>query len=461
MEKNKKIEIRVKDCKTKPLDYFQNFQGELKKISQDNLKRLKKSITGGGFTAPLFIWKDKILDGHQRKIALESLRYDGYEVPEIPYVEIEAENEIEAKKILLTFVSQYAEVNKFGLEDLLRSVGMSAIDALEFAAVPYLEDLTATEITNDDISALEELPAKAKPGQLYELGPHRLLCGDATNVEDIRRLMKEEQADMCFTDPPYNIDYTGNVRDTIENTVRQGIQNDKMSKEDFVNFLQKVCRNVVLFTRGSIYICMSPKELGNLKSAFELAGGHWHATIIWVKQHFTLSGGDYKNQYEPILYGWPKDLKNHFFIDLNDNTNVWEDVRKVNTEFDGSHTIIKFHGFELRLKGRVEGQLKHKKQATDIWRYDKPSKSKEHPTMKPLELCAEAIKNSSQVDDIVLDLFGGSFSTMAAAHKLKRRCYAMELDPKYIDVGLKRMLAIDSTLPLSLNGQIIDKKPWL
>lgn len=392
---------------------------------------------GGGFTAPLFIWQDKILDGHQRKIALESLHYDGYTVPEIPYVEIDAKDEIEAKKILLTYISQYADVQRTGLQDFISNIGMTAIELSDFTSLPYLDDMTANEIESDDPEIDLSGEAKSKPGQIYQLGPHRLICGDSTSREDIKKLMGDEVADMAFTDPPYNVDYTGGMNATGKN-FREGIMNDKMESSKFYNFLFEACNNLVAFTKGGIYICMSSSELDTLKRAFEASGGHWQTYIIWVKNHFTISRSDYQHTYEPILYGWPKATKNHYFIQERDVANVWEDVRKVNTEFDGTYTSIKFHGFEVKLKGRVEGEIKHKKQVTDIWRYDKPTKSKEHPTMKPLELCAEAIKNSSKQGDIVLDLFGGSGSTLIAADKLKRKCYMCEMDPKYVDVIIER-----------------------
>jgi DNA modification methylase len=183
---------------------------------------------------------------------------------------------------------------------------------------------------------------------------------------------------------------------------------------------------------------MSSSELPNLKKAWENNGGHWQSFIIWVKNNFTLSRADYQNTYEPMLYGWAKNIKNHFFIERRDIANVWEDLREVKTEFDGTHTSIKFQGFEVKIEGQVKGIIKRKKQRTDIWRYDKPTVSKEHPTMKPVALCLEAVKNSSQRGDIVLDLFLGSGSTAIACEKSGRRCYGMELDPQYIDVIISR-----------------------
>jgi len=184
---------------------------------------------------------------------------------------------------------------------------------------------------------------------------------------------------------------------------------------------------------------MSSSEIDNLKVAWEKNGGHWQSFIIWVKNNFTLSRSDYQNTYEPILYGWAKNTKNHYFIEDRDGANVWEDLSNVKTEYTEEHTIISFQGFKIKLPGKIEnGEVIRKRQKSDIWRYDKPVKSSEHPTMKPIELCIEAIKNSSKRGDIVLDLFLGSGSTLIASEKIERKCYGVELDPKYIDVIIQR-----------------------
>jgi len=272
--------------------------------------------------------------------------------------------------------------------------------------------------------------AKTKTGDVYKLGKHRLLCGDATKPEDYEKLMAGELAQMTFTDPPYNVAYQKGTEGEI--------QNDDMDAHAFHDFLLKACQRINSKTIGGIYICMSSSELGTLREAFEEAGGHWSTFVIWVKNTFTLGRGDYQQTYEPILYGWPSNIKNHFFNPARDIANVWEDLREIRTAYDGEHTTIKFQGFEVKIKGKVEGQVKRRKQITDIWRYDKPTKNPDHPTMKPIGLCAEAIKNSSAIGDIVLDPFAGSGSTLIAAERMDRRCFAMELDQKYCDVIVAR-----------------------
>ncbi len=184
-----------------------------------------------------------------------------------------------------------------------------------------------------------------------------------------------------------------------------------------------------------------------------MGGGHWQSFIIWVKNNFTLSRSDYQNTYEPILYGWRDGIKNHYFSDRRDMANVWEDLSKVTTEKEGDETIITFQGFKIKLKGTIEsGQVIRKKQHMDIWRHDKPSRSAEHPTMKPVSLCTEAITNSSKKGDIVLDSFLGSGSTLIACEKTERKCVGIELEPKYIDVIIQRWVNYTGIEKIKRNG---------
>jgi DNA modification methylase len=184
---------------------------------------------------------------------------------------------------------------------------------------------------------------------------------------------------------------------------------------------------------------MSPKEIGSLKNAFEKMGGHWSSTIIWVKNNFTLSGNDYQNTYEPILYGWAGKDSKPYFVDRRDISNVWEDISTVKHEWDGHYTTITFQGFKVKILGQIEkGSVIKKKQRVDIMRHDKPIKSELHSTMKPVSLMVEAISNSSKPGDIVLDICLGSGSTLISCEKTGRRCFGCEIDPKYIDTVITR-----------------------
>lgn len=300
-----------------------------------------------------------------------------------------------------------------------------------------LDNVSANDSTLDDEDEAPEVdevaPPISQPGEIYKLGPHRLMCGDSTSQAHVALLMAGRKANMVFTDPPYNIAYSGGAGNK-----REGIMNDKMSSSAFKTFLEKTCKLLHDYCTGAEYICMSSAELDTLKQAFTSQGGHFQNYIIWVKQNFTLSGSDYQHKYEPIVYGWPAEVKNHYYVGDRDNANVWEDLREVKTEFDGEYTCIKVGPYEVRVLGQVEGEIHRKDSKSDIWRFDRPTKSEDHPTMKPLALCEEAIMNSSLREGLVLDLFGGSGSTLIAADRVGRVCNMMELDPKYADVIRKR-----------------------
>jgi DNA modification methylase len=313
-------------------------------------------------------------------------------------------------------------------EGILKFVGFNSKD---------LDRIFQLNARPDDDQAPAPHRTTIKLGDMFILGDHRLLCGDATKPGDYDRLMGQDTADMIFTDPPYNVDYQGGMNAHGKN-MREGIKNDKMTQDQFYQFLYDFLAAAMPAVRSGIYICMGNSQIHTLKAAFEAAGGHWQNYIIWVKHHFTITRGDYQHQYEPIMYGWPKRTKKHYFKDDRSLSNVWEDLRDIKTEFKDGYTSIRFQGFEVKIKGKAEGTVCKKKQLTDIWRYDKPDRSPEHPTMKPVAMIAEAVANSSYRGGIVLDPFGGSGSTMIAAEKLNRKCYMMELDPRYCQVIIER-----------------------
>jgi len=217
-------------------------------------------------------------------------------------------------------------------------------------------------------------------------GGHRLLCGSATDLADLEKVLAGGLADMAWTDPPYNIDYEGRTEKKLK------IRNDKLGAA-FYDFLREACSNMLAVTKGALYICMSSSELHTLHRAFTDAGGYWSTFLIWVKNHFTLGWGDYRRQYEPILYGWRKGNKHHWCGDRNQG---------------------------------------------DAWLINRPAANREHPSMKPVELVERAIRNSSKSRDTILDPFGGSGTTLIACEKTGRQARLIELDSKYCDVIVRR-----------------------
>jgi len=244
------------------------------------------------------------------------------------------------------------------------------------------------EIIEDEVPEPPEEPI-TKPGDLWILGRHRLLCGDSTDQTVVAKLMENQLADMIFTDPPYNVNYTGKTKDALT------IKNDSMKDDNFRHFLTLAFLNMAQASKAGapIYVCHADSEGLSFRTAFKEAGWDLKQCIIWVKQHFVMGRQDYQWQHEPILYGWKPGAAHKFYGD---------------------------------------------RKQTTVWQIDRPMANREHPTMKPIALCAQAIKNSSKSGDIVLDLFGGSGSTLIACEQLNRTCYMMEIDPKYCDVIVKR-----------------------
>lgn len=240
----------------------------------------------------------------------------------------------------------------------------------------------------DKIPDVSDNPV-TRPGDIWLLGKHRLLCGDAVNEADVQRLMDCQTADMIFTDPPYNVNYGQANCGRHRN---RKIINDNLSNEDWEMFCKKLFENFKKYNKGDIYMWGASCPNG-MKMRLWLVeiGCHWSATIIWSKQHFVLGPAKYQRMYEPCFYGW----------------------------FDKSSFV---------------GDRKQ----TDVWNFNRPIVSDLHPTMKPVDLCAYAIKNSSLPGQIVLDLFLGSGSTLIACEQVDRICYGMELDPAYCDVIVRR-----------------------
>jgi len=410
------------------------------------IEQIANSIKEFGFNQPIVIDKNNtIIVGHGRYEAAKLLG-----LKDVPIIQVNLTEE-QAKAYRLADNKLNESEWDMGLViEELKGLSEPMIDLTGFDKDLIIEP----DEKDDEVPEIPEEP-KSKLGDLYELGNHRVLCGDSTKKEDVERLMDGKKADMVFTDPPYNVDYQGGMG-THKQNKRSGILNDKMEKGDFNEFLYQALKLIIDNTVGGIYICMSSSELDSLKDAFERGGGHWQSFIIWVKNNFTLSRSDYQNTYEPIMYGWPKRVKNHYFIDRRDISNVWEELEKVKTKFDGQFTTIEFQGFKVRIEGKVnKGEIIRKKQRIDIWRYDKPIVNPEHPTMKPVALCTEAITNSSKTDGIVLDTFLGSGSTLIAAEKTGRICYGMELDPKYVDVIVQRYVDYTGNRNIKLNGKEI------
>jgi DNA modification methylase len=358
--------------------------------------QMAAAITEFGFRIPIIARSTgEVVDGHLRLKA--ALRLGLEQVPVILADDL-TPAQIKAFRILANRSATWADWD----EDLLRleleelklddfDLALTGFDADELLEIMAGEETTAEGNTDED--AAPEVPQTpvSKPGDVWIMGPHRLLCGDSTDAASYDRLLGSERVAMIFQDPPYNVDYANTPKDKLRGTHRP-ILNDNLG-DGFQDFLLAAFKPALARCDGAVYIAMSSSELDALQSAFRAAGGKWSTFIIWAKNTFTLGRSDYQRQYEPILYGWPEGASRHWCGDRDQS---------------------------------------------DVWQIKKPHKNDLHPTMKPVELVERAIRNSSRPGDVVLDPFGGSGTTLIAAEKSGRQARLIELDPKYVDVIVRR-----------------------
>lgn len=379
---------KIKIESLKPAEY--NPRKDLKPEDEE-YQKIKKSITEFGYVAPVIVNSNMtVIGGHQRLKVLKEL---GYTEVECVVVDLDQKKE-KALNIALNKISGDWDNDK--LEELLAELKQTDIDmditGFSFDEVDeILKDITGSKEDDFDLDqALNEIEEPiSKRGDVWILGKNRLMCGDSTQKEDVIHLMNSQEADMLLTDPPYNVDYEGKTSEALK------IENDNMSETEFYNFLLDSFKNMFDSIKygGSAYVFHADTEGLNFRNAFKSCGFKLAQCLVWVKNTFVMGRQDYQWRHEPILYGW-KPGAGHYFVD-------------------------------------------NRKQST-VLEFDKPSRNAEHPTMKPVDLLVYLIKNSSKENDLILDLFGGSGSTLIAAEQTQRRCYTMELDPKYCDVIIKR-----------------------
>jgi DNA modification methylase len=360
------------------------------------VEQMAGAIREFGFRLPIVAKSTgEICDGHLRYKAALHLGLE--QVPVILADDL-TETQIKAFRILVNRSATWADWD----EDLLRlELEELKLDDFDLALTGFdddelLEIMAGEETTtegNTDEDAAPEVPVTpvSKPGDVWLMGQHRLLCGDSTDAASYDTLLGTERVAMIFQDPPYNVDYANTAKDKLRGTNRP-ILNDNLG-DGFQDFLLAAFKPALARCNGAVYVAMSSSELDTLQAAFRAAGGKWSTFIIWAKNTFTLGRSDYQRQYEPILYGWPEGATRHWCGD------------------------------------RDQG---------DVWNIKKPQKNDLHPTMKPVELVERAIRNSSRPGNVVLDPFGGSGTTLIAAEKSGRIARLIELDPKYVDVIVRR-----------------------
>lgn len=384
---------------------------------EDQVRKIAKSITEFGFNVPILIDGDcTVVAGSGRLLAARLL-----EIKKVPAIRIKhlTEEQVRAFRIADNKVAEsdwLVDDLKLELFDLLEAgidLSLIGFDDSEINQLLYLDE--AGKLGKKDPDDIPETPVEpiSKPGDVWICGRHRVMCGSATDSKDMHHLLEGKPADMVFTDPPYLMNFEGSLRgdgSKGHNAKHGPILNDKMSKKDGAEFLRKVCRSIKTNCAGAYYICFYRLGIDWLLEAMNAVGLKWRAQIIWKKNNITLSNSDYKSIYEPIITGWADDYRPIFY--------GWNHAH----EWFGRKNERDVWEIEL----------------PSVWEIPRVKKSDLHPTMKPVELVERAILNSSRPGGSVLDLFSGSGTTLIAAERRDRRCFAMELDPRYCDVTVKR-----------------------
>jgi DNA modification methylase len=357
---------------------------------------LRGSLNDLGWIAPVIVNRlsGHLIDGHAR---VEEALTKGSQVP-VAYVELTDAEEAEALAVLDP-ISAMATVDKEALDSLLREVatGEAGLQQMlaDLAKDAGLYPGPKTEDPGAQIDKADELRQKwgTERGQIWQVGRHRVMCADSTDEAPVQEVMGGNPGAICWTDPPRNVAYGESNHPSWR---RRSIANDNLGGE-FRAFASQFCITIAqcLVPGAPIYMAMGAQEWPTIDSALRGAGFHWSSTIIWVKDHAVLSRKDYHTRYEPLWYGWKEGAPR--LVQLDDRTQ------------------------------------------NDVWEIDRPTRSDEHPIMKPVELVARALHNSSRVGDVVFDPFLGSGTTAVAAEQTGRICYGMDIEPKYVAVSLERL----------------------
>jgi DNA modification methylase len=380
-----------------PVDRLIPYIRNARTHSDAQVAQVAGSIAEFGFVNPILVGPDGVIvAGHARLAAARMLK-----LTEVPVIVLAHLSETQRRALVLAD-NKLAE-NAGWDEEMLRveletlqadgfSLELVGFSDEELEALLRDPEQVAAGLTDED--AAPDVPETAVTvlGDIWLLGPHRLLCGDATQMADVEKVMAGGLADMVFCDPPYGVNYGATMKDKLRGKSHRKIVNDNLG-DAFGPFLYDACVNLLSVAKGAIYICMSSSELHTLEKAFREAGGHWSTFVIWAKNTFTMGRSDYQRQYEPILYGW-KEGTDHFWCGARDQG--------------------------------------------DVWFVKKPVSNDLHPTMKPVELVERALRNSSKTRDTVLDPFGGSGTTMIACERTGRQARLIELEPRYCDVVIRR-----------------------
>lgn len=360
--------------------------------SKEQINKLRASIREFGFINPVIIDRDyNVIAGHGRILASQEEGID-----KVPCVFVDYLTDAQKKAYIIAdnrmaldadWDEELLKIEIESLKDEDFDLSFTGFDESELLDLFGDDSKGKVEDDNFDLSSVLEKASFVEKGDVWTVGKHRLMCGDATSKEDVQTLMGDTKGNLILTDPPYGVSFKSSSGLTIEN--------DSMKNDEFYNFLLSAFKNMAdhLEKGGSAYVFHADTEGLNFRKAFVDSGFHLAGCCIWVKNSLVLGRSDYQWQHEPVLYGFMQNGKHRWYSD---------------------------------------------RKQTTIWNFDKPKKNSNHPTSKPLDLLSYPISNSTQENAVVIDTFGGSGSTLMACEKMNRICYTMELDEKYASVILRR-----------------------
>jgi len=418
-----------------PIELLIPYARNARTHSPEQVQQIADSVQEFGWTNPVLIDEDNnIIAGHGRVMAAELLGYT-----EVPCITLTDLTELQKQAYIIAdnklalnagWDEALLQIELRSLQDQGFNLDLSGFSALELKGLIGPDAPVRQGKTDDDEVPPVPTEPIARPGDIWILGRHKLMVGDATNQGDVQRLMGEEDADLVWTDPPYNVAYEGQAGKII---------NDDMGAGAFKTFLTRAMTNCyqTLKDGGCIYVSHADTERVNFTQAFLDAGLKMAQVLIWVKQSGTLSRQDYNWQHEPILYGWKEGAAHYFAGNFTQTTVIDNELDVSKLKISQAREIIK--------------QLLEHLQTTVI-REDRPSKSELHPTMKPVALVQRMVESSSREGEIVFDPFGGSGTTLITAEKTNRICRTMELDPKFADVIINRWQNFTGKTAQTLTG---------
>jgi DNA modification methylase len=447
------IRITCSGAGTVELERVKGIQGNLKRIDRKELEKLKHRILKHGFNVPYHIWRHgdtfNLLDGHQRTKALLELQAQGYTVPELPYDLIEAKDMADAKDKLLGISSQYGDFTIEGIRDFIGD-GELDLDLRLPSGEIRLESVRADESAGGDDDEPEAAPKISRLGDIYELGPHRLVVGDCTSKDAMAKLMGDQAAQLVFTDPPYGVGYDG---------ADGGILNDEKKGQELEH--QLLAPAFKLAARYSMedaayYIWHASATRPSFQRAILAAGLEERQYIIWVKPAATMGRSQYQWQHEPCFYCGRHGIVPRWTGDRKQTT-VWVVTQRKDgagfVAIANGVTLVGEDGAHLHIqreppKGKKARSLKvgdgevillSSLEGSDVWEVQPDSKSDYmHPNQKPVELSMRAIINNTEPGEVVLDMFTGSGSTLIGTQRANRVFRGLELDPRWADLIVKR-----------------------